>query len=140
MKFKFIEHTADVGVEAYGKNIEETFANVALGLFEIMSNTKKIKDTKMYKIKIKSENIESLLYDFLEKFLIIHDIENAVFTRVDVKKITEKDGFVLEAIAFGEEFNPKKHESRSGVKAVTYMNMSIKKENNKYRINVILDI
>ncbi|MBU4123853.1 MAG: archease, partial [Nanoarchaeota archaeon] len=82
MKFKFIEHTADVGVEAYGKNIEETFANVALGLFEIMSNTKKIKDTKMYKIKIKSENIESLLYDFLEKFLIIHDIENAVFTRV----------------------------------------------------------
>jgi SHS2 domain-containing protein len=136
MKFKFIAHTADVGVEAYGKNLEETFSNVALGLFEIMSNTKKIKDTKTYKIKIKSENIESLLYDFLEKFLIIHDIENAVFTRVDVKKITEKDGFTIEATAYGEEFNPKKHESRSGVKAITYQRMKITPK----KIFVLFDI
>jgi len=136
MKFKFIEHTADVGVEAYGKNLEESFSNTALGLFEVMSNTKKVKEVKKILIEIKSENIESLLYDFLEKFLIIHDAENLVFARVDVKKITKGKEFSLEAEAFGEEFDSKKHEERSVVKAITYQRMKVTPK----KIFVLLDI
>lgn len=123
MKFKFIEHTADVGVEAYGKNIKETFSNAALGLFEIMINTKKIKEKIKIPIKAKGEDMQSLLYDFLEQFLIIHDTDNLIFSRVVIKKLT--DDFHIEAVAYGETFDSKKHEGRSGVKAITYQRMNI---------------
>ena len=65
MKFKFIEHTADVGVEAYGENLEETFSNAALGFFEIMTDTSKIEEKEVREFKAKGEDLKSLLYDFL---------------------------------------------------------------------------
>ena len=37
MKFKVIEHTADIGVEAYGDDLKQTFENAALGFWEIIA-------------------------------------------------------------------------------------------------------
>ena len=36
-KFELIEHTADVGLVAYGKTLAEAFANAAYGLFSIIA-------------------------------------------------------------------------------------------------------
>lgn len=134
MKFKFIEHTADIGIEAYGNDLKETFANAALGLFEIMIDTKKVKEVKEIEIKAKGEDMQSLLYDFLEQFLIIHDTDNLVFSRVVVNKLT--DDFKIEATAYGEEFNPEKHEGRSGVKAITYQRMNITDKKIFYLVDI----
>ena len=40
MKFKFLEHTADAKFQAFGKNLEETFANAALALTKLMTDSK----------------------------------------------------------------------------------------------------
>src|SRR5512136_608070 len=37
--FEIIDHTADVGIIAYGKDIEELFCNAALALFSLIAET-----------------------------------------------------------------------------------------------------
>ena len=140
-KFKYFEHTADVEFEAYGKNLEETFENAALVTSEVMTDTKKVEPKTEEKISIESEDLKSLLYDFLEKLLILFDSKNLVFSEFKVNYIKkENDKFKLEASFSGEEFNPKKHESRTHVKAITYHQMDVGKKNGKHFIHVILDI
>ena len=87
MKFKFLEHTADVKFQAFGKNLEEVFENSGLAL--ISSQYKgKIKALKKKKIKVKGKDNESLLYNFLEEILIL--LEGGFLTskiKVKIKRI-----------------------------------------------------
>ena len=139
--FRFLEHTADVGIEAEEKNLEKVFSEIALGMFEVMTNTKNVEKKIKKEISIESEDLQALLYDFLEKFLILHDTENLMFSKFDVKEIKkEKEKWSLECEAWGEEFDPKKHEDRTLVKAVTYHEMKIEKTSKGWKAKVIVDI
>ena len=51
----------------------------------------------------------------------------------------ENKTLYLEALAFGEKFNPEVHEKRSEVKAVTYHMMEVNLEDD-CNLQVILDI
>lgn len=139
--FKFLEHTADVGIEAEEKDLEKVFEEIALGMFEVMTDTKKVEKKIKKEIKVDSEDLQALLYDFLEKFLILHDTENLMFSKFNVKKIKKENSkWNLECEAWGEEFDSEKHEDRTLVKAVTYHEMKIEKTNKGWKAKVILDI
>jgi SHS2 domain-containing protein len=138
-KFEFLDiTTADAAFVSYGKNLNELFANAALAMFEIMVNTKQIKPNVMKKVEIKTNDLQSLLFEWLNKLLIFYGSDNLAFSKFDVN-INEKN-FKLEANCFGEKINPKKHEIKTEVKACTYHKMEIKKINEEWRAQVIIDI
>jgi SHS2 domain-containing protein len=140
-KFEFLPHTADVYIQAYGKDLAEAFANTALGMAELITKIKNVKPKIKKEIKVESDDEQSLLVDFLTQFLILHDSENLVFSKVNVKKIIpSKEGVKLEAEAWGEPFDEKKHEQGTYVKAATYRDLEIEKTNKGVRIKVLLDI
>lgn len=87
MSFKFLEGiaTADIAIEAKGKNLEEAFAESALATFEVQTNTKKVKPLISKKIEIKSEDKKSLLFDWLSKLTYLRDVEKMFFSKFDVK-------------------------------------------------------
>lgn len=138
-KFEFFDVTADAGFKSYGSTLEEAFENAALATFEVMTDTDSVKPKIKKEIEVKSEDEYALLYDWLSEFLVILDSEFLVFSKFDVKIEKKGEEYILKGTAWGEEFDPKKHESRAEVKAVTYHLMSIKK-NNGYLVQVILDI
>lgn len=137
-RFEFFDVTADAGFKAYGDTLEEAFQNAALAMFEVMTDTNSIKPQIKRKINIESEDEYALLYDWLTEFLVILDSEFLVFSKFDVE-IEKGEQYILRAKAWGEEFDPQRHESRAEVKAVTYHLMDIKKEDG-YMVQVILDI
>jgi SHS2 domain-containing protein len=140
-KFKFFEHTADTIFEGYGKTFEEAFANAALAMQEVMTDTKKVRPAREEKIKAEGDDMKALLYDFLEKFLILKDAKNLVFSRISVVKIEEtKGGYRLKALAKGEPFNSAKHTDKTVVKAVTYHGMEIGEKDKKKYVRVLVDI
>lgn len=137
-KFEFFDVTADAGFNAYGDTLEEAFQNAALAMFEVITDTNSIKPQIKKEINIESEDEYALLYDWLSEFLFILDSEFLVFSKFVVE--IKKDGqYTLNASVWGEEFDPKKHESRAEVKAITYHLMDIKKEKG-YMAQVIVDI
>jgi len=143
LKFEFFDVTADVGFKAYGKNLENAFENAAIAMFEVITDTSTVKPELVEKIELEAEDDEAILYDWLSELLFLHDSKFLVFSKFEVNidhKINEKEKtIILKANAYGEEFDPLRHERRSEVKAVTYHMMNIKVED-KYILRVILDI
>jgi len=135
-KFKFLEHTADVKFQAFGKTIEEAFENSALAMFNVLHKGK-IKSKKKFKINVKGRDFESLLYNFLEEFLVLFDSENFFLSKIDKIKIDKKN-FKLRAEVSGDD--TKNYSMSTYVKAVTYNEMFVRKQKDKWVVQVVIDI
>ena len=136
MQYKFLLHTADVKFQAFGKTLAEAFQNCAYALTDTITNHKKVKPATEKTLSIESENQESLLYDFLEQFLILLDSEGFLLNKIKSLKIAKNK---LTAKIIGDT-RPENYEIDTHIKAVTYQEMFIKKEKGQYIIQVILDI
>jgi SHS2 domain-containing protein len=140
--FEFMDHTADVSVKSWGRNLKEAFSQTALSLMmTITPNLNKISPKIEKNIEVISEDKYALCFDFLSEFLYLFDVEDLVFSYVVVKsirKIGEK--YKLIALAKGEPFDRDKHEIGTEVKAITYSFMNIEETENKVEINIVFDV
>ncbi len=135
-KFKFLQHTADIKFQAFGKTLEEVFENSALALFNTLYD-RKIKNKKKFKIYAKGRDLESLLYNFLEEVWVLVDCRNFLPAKIKILKFNNKN-FKIEAEIVGD--NAKDYEISGHVKAITYNEMFIKQEKDKFVSQVVLDI
>jgi SHS2 domain-containing protein len=135
MKYKFLEHTADVKFQAFGNTIEDAFENSALALKETISGKIKIQEKIIKEIKIIGKDKESLLYNFLEELLFLLDAEDFLFSKIKKIKINKNR---LSAEILGDKALDYKFSN--DVKAITYNNMFVKKERNKWICQVVLDV
>jgi len=137
-KFEFLDiTTADACFRAYGKNLNVLFENSALAMFEIMVNTKQIEPKVERKIKAKAQDLQGLLFEWLNELLVFYGAENLAFSKFEVD--LDEKSLELKAKVWGEKINPEKHETKSEVKAATYHKMEIKK-NKEWKAQVIVDI
>ena len=143
LKYEFFDVTADVGYRAYGKSLGNAFENAAIAMFEVITDTSNVKPKIEKLIQLEAEDKYAILYDWLSELLFFHDSEYMVFSKFNVKinsKVEEGEKkYFLKASAFGEEFDPDRHERRSEVKAVTFHMMDIKVDK-IFILQVILDI
>jgi|SRR3989344_5857457 len=135
-KFIFLEHTADVKFQAFGKDLEEVFENSALAMFNTMY-AGKIKTAKNFKIKVKGKDYESLLYNFLEELLFLMDSKNFFLSKIKKIRIN-REKLVLEAEISGDD--AKNYKVHIDVKAITYNEMFVKKQKDKLVAQVVLDV
>ncbi len=139
-KFEFLDFaTADIAFRAYGKTLSEAFGNAALAMFEVMFDTSKIQPILEKKVVVEGEDLESLLFDFLSELLYIFDVDKLVFCKFDVNISKEGDKYMLTAVCKGQKLK-EGMEAKTEVKAVTYHHMEIKKEEDYWVIQVVLDV
>jgi SHS2 domain-containing protein len=134
MKYEFIEHTADIGIKAYGDTLEESFANAALGMFNVMTEVSKVEPVGEYDVKVESDNLEDLLVDWLGELLFLHETQDVLLSEFEVKI----EDLSLTAKVRGETLDRKKHELKDDVKAITYHMLEVNKEGGY--LKVLLDI
>ena len=134
-KYRFLEHTADAKFQAFGKTMEEAFGNAALAMFKVMIDPKDVKPKIEKTIKAEGQDEKSLLYNWLEELLFLLDSEGFLLNKVKEMKIK---GDTLQAKVVGD--NAKDYSTHGDVKAVTYNDMEIRKEKNKYTVQVVVDI
>ena len=135
-KFKFLPHTTNRKFQAFGNSLKEVFENSALALFNIIYD-KKISENKKFKISVKGKDLESLMYNFLEEFLVLIDSKNFLPTQIKNLKLNKKK-FEIKAEVVGD--NAKNYNVSEHVKAITYNEMFIKKIKDKWVSQVVLDI
>jgi len=66
--YEFLEHTADIYIAAYGRNLEEAFANAARAMFDSMTDLEKIEPKERRDIVVEGMDLEQLLYNWLQRF------------------------------------------------------------------------
>lgn len=135
-KYKILEHTADVGIEARGKTLKEAFQNAASGMLSIMINPEKVLEKESYSLKAKGRDEKELLVAFLSELLYKYEVDDILPKRVNISLLTDKE---LRAEVKGEKIDLKKHTIDTQIKAVTYHQLAIEKNKN-WKIRVIFDI
>ncbi len=133
-RYERLEHTADALVRVHGRNLSERFANAAYAMFDQMTDVTKVKPKGEMKILLEADSREQLLVDFLQELLFLNDTEDLVFSKFEVKT----DGKKLEALAWGERFDEKRHSKRSVVKGVTYHRLEF--DDAKGTVTVLFDV
>ena len=140
-KFEFLEHTADIYVASYGKTMGEAFENAATAMFEVMTDIQNVESKLEESVSVKGRDEFELLYNWLELLIVNFETKNKLYSKFKILTLKKKHGFFsLTAKIWGENFDPKKHMQKVGVKAITYHRMEIIKDSNKVTLEFILDI
>ena len=135
-EFEILDHTADVGIIAYGSNINEAFANAAKGMFSLITDLGDIEESEYRDTELTAPDQESLLVEWLNELIYLFDVENMLFKRFDIIQLSET---YLKARSYGHKVDSSKHKLRMGIKAVTYHMLKIDKSNGS-RVQVLFDI
>ncbi len=143
LKFKYLDHTSEAKFQAYGKTMEEAFGNAVLAMFAMLTDISKVNQKITTKIEKKSTKLDTLLFDFLDEFIILLDVEGLIVSKIEKitivqKMIQEKEVYTLTAIVKGDSY--KKYEVHGDIKAVTYNDMMIQEENGNWTVQVVVDI
>jgi len=135
--FKVIDHTADIGIIAYGVDIEQLFSNAAYALFSLIIEPESITERLHSYIRVAADNRESLLIAWLNELIYFFDAEHLLFNRFQIRNLNNNQ---LTAICYGEAIDPLKHRLIRYVKAATYHMLKIDSCESGYKAQVIFDI
>ena len=138
--FETFEHKADVGVRGTGKTKEEAFAECAKAMFSVMVDLETIDSKEKIDIEIETNDLESLLVDFLNHLLYLRDVNETLFNKFDLYIINEEDGWKLNGKVVGEKINKKKHDIKSDVKAASYHQLKVEEKNGKWLAQCVVDV
>ena len=134
-KYELIEHTADIGLEARGETLAGAFANAALGMFSLMADLEGVREEETRRVEVMADDIEGLLFEWLNSLLYSFDVEMLLFKRFDV---IEFNDMKLTALCYGEKYDSSRHHLKMGVKSATYHRLEVDREKN--RVQVIFDV
>ena len=140
-RFKFLEHTADAYVEAYGTSLEEAFENAAMATLDVMTEPEKVEAKIEDALEVEAPDEYALLYSWLEEILVKFELTCKLYSRFKISNIEKTPvGWKLKAKAWGEPYNPEKHPSKVGIKSITYHQMEIVKKPKSVTVRFILDV
>ncbi len=134
--FDIVDHTADVGIIAYGADISEAFVNAARALFSLITELDDVEEVLYRDMELTASDEESLLVEWLNELIYLFDAEGIIFNRFD---INELDSTSLKARSYGEKVDSSKHKLKTGVKAATYHMLKVDKDNG-CKVQVLFDI
>jgi len=135
--FRTLEHTADVGFEAFGATRKEVFANAARALMDLIVDLDTIKPGEEVTLQITGPDPESVLVNWLSEILFLHDAEGWLFRDFEIQDLQDNS---LSALARGEKFQRSRHQAKLLVKAVTYHQLVLEINPRGWRAQVYVDI
>ena len=138
-RFRFLDHTADAKFQAFGRTIEEAFANAALATASLMWDTDVVDRNVRHPLSFRGGDLEQLLVHFLQEIIYLLETKTFLLGAAEEVKIKkEEDGYSLAAVFAGD--NHSSHYKIFGeVKAITYNEMKIDK-NDHITVQVVVDI
>ena len=143
MPYHYLEEigTADIAFEATGRDLPELFTAAADATMNVMiENINAIEPRETRRIELKNDEIDMLLFDFLQELIYFKDAERLLL-RVREMRMEEKEGaYSLSATTVGEPLDAGRHQQRADVKAVTLHDFRVEKTEGGWKARVLLDI
>jgi SHS2 domain-containing protein len=136
-RFKVLDISGDVGIEAFGESKDDAFIHVAVGMYSLITNINAIREKKTIEIRVESHSLDGLLVSWLNELIFHFDAYGFVGKKIEVKHFSDNK---LIATITGEEFDPERHDRKLLIKAATYHKLRIEKVDDIWEIDVIFDI
>ena len=135
--FQLLEHTADVGIEAWATSLEGLFEEMAKGLKTIVVGESPAGQLVFRAIELTAEDIGQLLVMWLNEIIYLFDTVNLVPAMFEIDRI---EGAHLRATICGEMFDPLKHRIKTQAKAATYHQLLLTKRVEGWLGRIYIDL
>ena len=136
-RYKVFDHTADLGLEIYGKTVNELFANASFAVFDSITDLRYVSSTEAREIIVEGEGWEDLLVNYLREVLYMFNGEGLLLKEYSIIEIDPQH---LHGRVSGELFNPSKHRINTEIKAVTYHQVTVRETPEMWTGRVIFDV
>jgi SHS2 domain-containing protein len=136
--FRFLEHPSEEYVEVEAPSVEEVFREGALALFEIMTDTLTVKPMLSFEIQVQASDRNMLFVDWLNRLILLHEIEKVFLSRFEVKVETGENSTVF-SVVHGEKISAS-HERRAHAKSATFGQFEWHEIKNGHRVRFVVDI
>lgn len=151
MGYRFLDHTADIGIEVYGANLEDLFSQAACALIELLTDRNVLNGEAERMIHVAGTDLDDLWVNYLREVLYLFQGDNFLVKDVLQEKgslrtviIAESQdkgaGPGLDAHFSGEIYNPRRHVIKTEIKAVTYHKASVRRTPGGWRGVFIVDV
>ena len=135
--YRILDHTADVGIEARGRDLARLFTNAARGMLSLMADTASVRPERRVEITVEEEGLEDLLVAWLGEILFVSETRLLVFHDV---RVTEADETSVRGELSGEHIDSTRHDLGSEIKAVTYHDCRVVHDGDGWTATVLFDI
>ncbi len=131
------DHTADVGLRAWGRDLPELFEEAAAALIETLLDPATVRREQAVTVRARGQDAEDLLVGWLEELVFLSEAENFAPAAAKVEELSEN---AVRGTVWGEPMDPGRHWLRSEVKAVTYHDLAIQETETGYAVEIVLDV
>lgn len=135
--YEVFEHTADIGLHAYGQTLPDLFVNTAAGMESLMVAPAQIESRTSREVSAEGRDLVALLIAWLNELIFLFDTEYLLLKQFRIDDLTETH---LRATVFGEPYDSARHKLGSAIKAATWHEAAITQTAEGYRARVIFDI
>lgn len=117
-------HGADMGVRGIGRSLETAFEEVALAMTAVVTEPEDVRATTEVEIACEAPDDEILLVDWLNALVFEMSTRRMLFSKFAVCI----DNHRLQASAWGESIDPKRHHAAVEVKGATFTALRVARE------------
>lgn len=136
-KYRLLDHTADIGLEAWGDTKEEALAATVEAMFDLIVDNESVSAREEKKIAAGGVDTSDMLINLLREALYLFHGKSWLCKICEIMEVNEEK---ISARLLGEPYDEKKHQLKMEIKAVTYHTLKIEKRENGWRARVIFDV
>jgi SHS2 domain-containing protein len=133
----FVDHTADAGIVVEAPDLARLFERAAYGMFSVITDLVAARATETSRISVEASDRMALLVRWLSELNYRHVTEHRIFSKFEVLALSEHQ---LEAEVSGEIFDPARHTIFTEIKAVTFHDLQLKRDDRGWKAQIIFDL
>lgn len=135
--WEYFDVQADVGVRAWGRTPAEAFAQAALGALALIARPDEVEEREVREVRAQGESPESLLVNWINECLYVHEVEGFVAHRVEV---TVCEATLAHGVLHGEAVDARRHRLGTVVKGATFHGVTVKETEGRHEVRLIVDV
>jgi SHS2 domain-containing protein len=137
LKYRFTDHTADFGIQAFGKTMEQVFENAAFAISDLITDTDILQGAHSQTISVTGYDRDDLMVNWLREILYLWNGMGMLVKQTSVKEVTESR---LKADITYDLYDKDRHEIKNEIKAITYHQLEVNRNKDGWFANFILDV
>ena len=135
--FRYLDHTADVGIVAWGASTSETLTAATEGLLALMFEGSCVNAREERWIVSEGDEVDECVVNYFNELLFVVEGERWIPERlVEIRFL----GHGIEARFVGEAYDPERHRFASLVKAATYHQFGLSETDEGCEVQIIFDV
>jgi SHS2 domain-containing protein len=140
MAYRFLEHTADMGVEIEANSFESLLSEGLLALTDTLTEVERVNLELELPFELVAPSREDLLVEWLSELVYLFETKSVLLRQTDLEVEAEGSGWRLRGTVRGERYDPDRHRIKRLVKAITYHQLEVRSSTTGWSARVIFDI